>query len=73
VAGGGPDLLRAKGIFDLCGEERRLVFQSVHMLLEADFQSQWRPQEPRFSRLVFIGRNLDRRALQAGLAACETA
>jgi G3E family GTPase len=73
VAGSGPDLLRAKGIFDLCGEERRLVFQSVHMLLEADFQSQWRPQEPRFSRLVFIGRNLDRQALQAGLAACETA
>jgi G3E family GTPase len=43
------------------------------MLLEAEFQREWRPEEPRFSRLVFIGRNLDRRALAAGLAACEMA
>jgi G3E family GTPase len=73
VAGSGPDILRAKGIFDLRDEDRRLVFQSVHMLLEVDFQNQWRPHEPRFSRLVFIGRNLDKQALQAGLAACEIA
>jgi G3E family GTPase len=71
VAGSGRDILRAKGILDLRDEERRLVFQSVHMLLEADFQRQWRPQEPRFSKLVFIGRNLDKQALQTGLAACE--
>jgi G3E family GTPase len=73
VAVQGAGILRGKGIFDLHGEERRLVFQSVHMLLEADFQREWRPEEPRFSRLVFIGRNLDRRALAAGLAACEMA
>jgi G3E family GTPase len=73
VAGSGQDILRAKGIFDLRGEDRRLVFQSVHMLLDADFQREWRPEEPRFSKLVFIGRNLDRRALRAGLAACEIA
>jgi G3E family GTPase len=71
VAGSGRDILRAKGILDLRDEERRLVFQSVHMLLEADFQRQWRPQEPRFSKLVFIGRNLDKQALQAGLVSCE--
>jgi G3E family GTPase len=73
VTGSGRDIFRGKGIFDLQGEARRLVFQSVHMLLEADFQREWRPQEQRFSRLVFIGRNLDERALQAGFAACETA
>jgi G3E family GTPase len=73
VAAHGVDLLRGKGIFDLQGEERRLVFQSVHMLLEADFQREWRAEEPRFSRLVFIGRNLDGAALAAGLAACEMA
>jgi G3E family GTPase len=73
VAGRGRDILRGKGIFDLRGEDRRLVFQSVHTLLEADFQREWRPQEPRFSRLVFIGRNLNRHALAAGLAACEVA
>jgi G3E family GTPase len=73
VAGSGRDILRAKGIFDLRDEDRRLVFQSVHMLLEADFQRPWRPRESRFSKLVFIGRNLDGRALQAGLTACEVA
>lgn len=73
VAVQGADILRGKGIFDLRGEQRRLVFQSVHMLLEADFQREWRPEEPRFSRLVFIGRNLDRFALARGLAACEMA
>jgi G3E family GTPase len=73
VTGSGRDIFRGKGIFDLRGEERRLVFQSVHMLLEADFQRQWRPREQRFSRLVFIGRNLDKQALQAGFAACEAA
>jgi G3E family GTPase len=73
VAVHGGDIMRGKGIFDLQGEARRLVFQSVHRLLEADFQREWRPDEPRFSRLVFIGRNFDRPALAAGLAACEMA
>ena len=34
----GPDILRAKGILDVKGEDRRLVFQAVHMILEGDLQ-----------------------------------
>jgi G3E family GTPase len=70
VAGQGQDILRAKGIVDVCGEDRRLVFQSVHMLLEGDLQREWRPNELRCSRLVFIGRRLDKAALQAGFESC---
>ena len=70
VAGSGREILRAKGIFDLRGEERRLVFQAVHMILEGDFQGPWKPEEKRWSRAVFIGRNLDRAALKAGFEAC---
>ena len=66
----GPDILRAKGILDVAGENRRLVFQAVHMILEGDFQRDWRADEPRFSRMVFIGRNLDEAALKAGFEAC---
>ena len=66
----GPDILRAKGILDVQGEDRRLVFQAVHMLLEGDFQRPWRDQEPRYSRMVFIGRNLDEAALRRGFEAC---
>ena len=70
VARRGQDILRAKGIIDIRGEERRLVFQAVHMLLEGDLQLAWRPDEPRYSRLVFIGRNLDPAALRRGFEAC---
>ena len=67
----GPDILRAKGIIDVNGENRRLVFQAVHMLLEGDLQRPWKPGEERYSRLVFIGRNLDGNALQIGFDACR--
>ena len=66
----GPDILRAKGILDVKGEDRRLVFQAVHMLLEGDFQRPWRDAEPRSSRMVFIGRNLDEAALRRGFEGC---
>jgi len=43
------------------------------MLLEGDLQRLWKPGEKRCSRLVFIGRNLDKAALQAGFDACAAA
>jgi G3E family GTPase len=66
----GPDILRAKGILDVAGEDRRLVFQAVHMILEGDFQGPWRDGAERYSRLVFIGRNLDEAKLREGFEAC---
>jgi G3E family GTPase len=66
----GQDILRAKGIIDVKDNERRLVFQAVHMILEGDLQRAWREGEPRFSRMVFIGRNLDAAQLKAGFEAC---
>jgi G3E family GTPase len=66
----GPDILRAKGILEVKGEDRRLVFQAVHMIMEGDFQRPWKEGEPRYSRLVFIGRDLDEAALKAGFDAC---
>jgi len=70
VASKGQDILRAKGIIDVKGDDRRLVFQAVHMLLEGDFQRPWRAEENRYSRLVFIGRDLDQDALRKGFEAC---
>ena len=66
----GQDILRAKGIIDVAGEDRRLVFQAVHMMLDGDYQRAWGPGERRRSRLVFIGRKLDGDALRAGFEAC---
>jgi G3E family GTPase len=65
----GPDILRAKGIIDVKGEDKRLVFQAVHMILDGELQRDWKPDEKRWSRLVFIGRNLDEAALRQGFEA----
>jgi G3E family GTPase len=70
LAAQGPDILRAKGILDVAGEDKRLVFQAVHMILEGDLQRDWSPTDTRESRMVFIGRNLDEPALRAGFEAC---
>ena len=70
LAAQGPDILRAKGIVNVAGEPRRLVFQAVHMMLEGDLQRPWGDDEVRESRMVFIGRNLDEAKLRAGFEAC---
>jgi G3E family GTPase len=66
----GQDLLRSKGILALRNEKRRFVYQGVHMQLDFDFQREWRADEKRLSRIVFIGRDLDREALKKGFEAC---
>lgn len=66
----GGDILRSKGILAFAGEDRRFVFQAVHMMLDADRQRLWATDEPRRSRLVFIGRNLDTDGLRLGFEAC---
>jgi G3E family GTPase len=65
----GPDILRCKGILAFKGEPKRFVFQGVHMILDGDLQRDWRPDEKRVSRAVFIGRNLDREAIRQGFFA----
>lgn len=67
----GPDILRTKGILPVAGEDRRLVIQAVNMMLEGDFTAPWKAGEDRKGKLVFIGRNLDGPALQAGLDSCR--
>jgi len=64
----GADVLRTKGILDT-GGANRLAVQAVQMLLEGDEVGPW-PPGPRQSRLVFIGRNLDKPELRAGFTAC---
>jgi Putative GTPases (G3E family) len=66
----GGDILRSKGILAFAGEDRRFIFQGVHMMLDSDLQRPWAPDESRRSRLVFIGRNLDPDQLRHGFATC---
>ena len=69
----GGDLLRTKGILAFAGEDRRFAFQAVHMIADGDFTRPWQPEEKRGSRIVFIGRNLNRPQLRRGFESCQTA
>jgi len=66
----GPDLLRTKGVLAYPGEDRRFAFQAVHMIADGDFVNPWPEGEARTSRIVFIGRNLNRPQLRRGFEAC---
>jgi G3E family GTPase len=67
----GPDILRCKGIVAFPDEPKRFVFQGVHMILDGDVQREWRPDEKRESKVVFIGRNLDEDAIREGFLSCR--
>ncbi len=66
----GQDLLRTKGILGYKGEDRRFAFQAVHMIADGAFISPWKDGDPRTSRIVFIGRNLNRPQLRRGFESC---
>ncbi len=66
----GPDILRLKGIIAFSDDPDRYVVQGIHMLIEGDHQRPWRDGEQRLSRLVLIGRNLDRQMLERTFNAC---
>ena len=69
----GPDILRSKGILSFPNEPKRFVFQGVHMILDGDLQREWKKDEKRESRIVFIGRRLKQDELRRGFMACAAA
>ena len=66
----GAQILRCKGIVAFPDEPKRFVFQGVHMLLDGDLSRDWRDDEKRESRVVFIGRDLNADAIRDGFMAC---
>lgn len=70
VARDGQKILRSKGILSFKGDERRYVFQGVHMMLDGDHQRPWKEGEARESRVVFIGRDLPEDAIRWGFESC---
>ena len=66
----GPNILRCKGILAFKDDEKRFVFQGVHMILDGDHQRPWKPDEKRDSRIVFIGRNLPGKLITEGFESC---
>ena len=69
----GKDIFRLKGILSVAGQEHRMVLQGVHTLFEITPSTPWPVGAAcrRYSKLVFIGRHLNRPELQAGLTSCR--
>ncbi|MBC3378991.1 GTPase [Serratia fonticola] len=63
------NLLRYKGILSIKNEPRRLLFQGVHRLYNADWDREWLPEEECKSTMVFIGIDLPEDEIRAGFAA----
>ncbi|MBL8116034.1 MAG: GTP-binding protein [Anaerolineae bacterium] len=65
----GQDIFRMKGVLSVRGWNERFVFQGVHMLFDGRPDRPW-GSELRHNKMIFIGRNLDRTALEGGFRAC---
>jgi G3E family GTPase len=66
----GPKMLRYKGVLNMKGTDRKVIFQGVHQLMGSDLGPKWMPGEKRQSKMVFIGIDLPGEVFQQGLAKC---
>ncbi|MGD9772890.1 CobW family GTP-binding protein [Diaphorobacter sp.] len=66
----GPRMLRYKGVLDMKGTDRKVIFQGVHQLMGSDLGPQWAEGETRQSKMVFIGIELPQDILLQGLDQC---
>jgi len=64
----GPQLLRYKGVLNIAGEPRRMVFQGVLKLYGFDWDTEWEEGEKRESVIVFIADELPEEKIRAGFA-----
>ena len=63
----GPKMLRYKGVLNMKGTERKVIFQGVHQLMGSDLGPEWGKDEERISKMVFIGIDLPKDILVQGL------
>lgn len=66
----GPKLLRYKGVLDMKGAPKKVIFQGVHELMGTDLGPAWQRNEKRESKMVFIGIDLPQEILAQGLDRC---
>lgn len=66
----GPRMLRYKGVLNMQGTERKVIFQGVHQLMGSDLGPAWAEGEGRTSKMVFIGLDLPKDIFLQGLEQC---
>ena len=66
----GPRMLRYKGVLNMEGTERKVIFQGVHQLMGSDLGPAWAADEKKTSKMVFIGIDLPKDIFLQGLEQC---
>ena len=66
----GPRMLRYKGVLNMMGTDRKVIFQGVHQLMGSDLGPIWADEEERSSKMIFIGIDLPKDLLVQGLEQC---
>jgi G3E family GTPase len=66
----GPRMLRYKGVLNVKGMERKVIFQGVHQMMGSDLGPAWAKGEARTSKMVFIGIDIPQDLFRAGLEGC---
>jgi len=66
----GPKMLRYKGVLNMKGTDRKVIFQGVHQMMGSDLGPKWAPGEKKTSKMVFIGIDLPRDIFLQGLEQC---
>jgi G3E family GTPase len=66
----GQDIFRMKGVLNLKGDDKRFVFQGIHMMFDGQPDRKWKADEQRVNKLVFIGKELNRTELTDGFRSC---
>ncbi|HET6600292.1 MAG TPA: GTP-binding protein [Burkholderiaceae bacterium] len=66
----GPKMLRYKGVLNMKGSDRKVIFQGVHQMMGSDLGPKWAPGEKKTSKMVFIGVDLPRDIFVQGLEQC---
>ena len=66
----GPRMLRYKGVLNMEGTERKVIFQGVHQLMGSDLGPAWAAGEIKTSKMVFIGIDLPKDIFMQGLEQC---
>ncbi|VVE86680.1 CobW family GTP-binding protein [Pandoraea bronchicola] len=66
----GERLLRYKGVLNMRGIDRRVVFQGVHQMMGSDVGTKWQPGETPNTKMVFIGAELPKDIILQGLERC---
>jgi G3E family GTPase len=66
----GPKMLRYKGVLNMKGTDKKVIFQGVHQLMGSDLGPKWAPGEKKTSKMVFIGIDLPKDVFLQGLEGC---